>query len=374
MEKHINSICAHAGAQADAYSGAITSPLYFSTTFHYTPTGEAPTGNVYSRESNPTRNQLEAILAALEQGADAAAFSSGSAAAQAVFLSMRPADSIIVNHKIYAGVRSMLKEVFVPWGLDVMFVDLTNLANLEAAIKPTTKLVWTESPTNPEMEIIDLNGVINICKNKNVKVAVDNTFATPLLQNPLVMGADIVMHSTTKYLGGHSDMTGGALITKADDEQWKKIKFIQHILGAVSSPFDSWLLMRGIRSFVPRMQMHISNAKQVAEFLSTHSRVERVLYPGLTTHSGHDISKKQMKDFGAMVSFLVKGTKEETISVLQKFKVFTNATSLGGTESLAEHRKSAEGPDSPTPDNLIRLSVGLENADDLVEDLKQALS
>lgn len=374
MTEHIKTICAHAGATPDPSTGAVTSPLYFSSTFHYPPTGEYPLGHIYSRESNPTRASLETVLAQLEQGEDAAAFSSGSAAASAVFLSLRPSDHIIINFDAYAGIRAMLKDVFMPWGLDVTFTDLSDVSNLSKSIQPNTKLVWTESPTNPQLRIVDLASVIGICKQKRIKVAVDNTFATPALQNPLALGADIVMHSTTKYLGGHSDLTGGALITAKKDEQWERIRHIQHIQGAIPAPFDCWLLLRGIRSFVPRMMQHISNAKAVAEFLSHHPKVERVLYPGLITHPGHAIAKHQMSDFGAMVSFLVRGTKEDAIKIAQRVKVFTNATSFGGTESLLEHRKSVEGPDSPTPENLLRLSVGIEDVNSLIEDLKQALS
>ena len=374
MTEHIKTICAHAGATPDPSTGAVTSPLYFSSTFHYPPTGEYPLGHIYSRESNPTRASLETVLAQLEQGEDAAAFSSGSAAASAVFLSLRPSDHIIINFDAYAGIRAMLKDVFMPWGLDVTFTDLSDVSNLSKSIQPNTKLVWTESPTNPQLRIVDLASVIGICKQKRIKVAVDSTFATPALQNPLALGADIVMHSTTKYLGGHSDLTGGALITAKKDEQWERIRHIQHIQGAIPAPFDCWLLLRGIRSFVPRMMQHISNAKAVAEFLSQHPKVERVLYPGLITHPGHAIAKHQMSDVGAMVSFLVRGTKEDAIKIAQRVKVFTNATSLGGTESLLEHRKSVEGPDSPTPENLLRLSVGIEDVNSLIEDLKQALS
>jgi len=374
MTADLKNICAHAGATPDPSTGAVTSPLYFSSTFHYPPTGEYPQGHIYSRESNPTRSSLETVLAQLEQGEDAAAFSSGSAAANAVFLSFRPGDHVIINFDAYAGIRTMLRDIFMPWGLQVTFVDLSDINNLPKSIQPNTKLVWTESPTNPQLRIVDLISVNTICKGHHIKVAVDNTFATPALQNPIVLGADIVMHSTTKYLGGHSDMTGGALITARKDEMWERIRHIQHIQGAIPSPFDCWLLMRGIRSFVPRMTQHLSNAKAVALFLSTHSKVEKVLYPGLPTHAGHEVAKKQMSDFGAMVSFLVRGTKEDAIKVAQRVKVFTNATSLGGTESLLEHRKSVEGPDSPTPDNLIRLSVGLEDSNSLIADLKQALA
>lgn len=373
MTADFKNICAHAGATPDPSTGAVTSPLYFSSTFHYPPTGEYPIGHIYSRESNPTRSSLETILSQLEQGEDAAAFSSGSAAANAVFLSLRPGDHLIINFDAYAGIRTMLRDIFMPWGLEVSFVDLSDFSNLSKSIKPNTKLVWTESPTNPQLRIVDLISIITICKQQHIKVAVDNTFATPALQNPIALGADIVMHSTTKYLGGHSDLTGGALVTAKKDAQWERIRHIQHIQGAIPSPFDCWLLMRGIRSFVPRMTQHLSNAKAVAEFLSHHPKVERVLYPGLVTHPGHEIAKKQMSDFGAMVSFLVIGAKEDAIKIAQRVKIFTNATSLGGTESLLEHRKSVEGPDSPTPDNLIRLSVGLEDSNSLIEDLKRAL-
>jgi cystathionine gamma-synthase len=374
MKSHIQTICAHAGATPDPTTGAVTQPLYFSSTFHYPPTGEYPVGHIYSRESNPTRALLENVLAQLEQGEDAAAFSSGSAAASAVFFSLRPGDHVIINFDAYAGIRTLLKDIFIPWGLDVTFTDLSEISNLAKSIQPNTKLVWTESPTNPQLRIVDLISIVTVCKQKRIKVAVDNTFATPALQNPLVLGADIVMHSTTKYLGGHSDLTGGALITAKTDEQWERIRHIQHIQGAIPAPFDCWLLMRGIRSFVPRMAQHLSNAKAVVEFLSGHPKVERVLYPGLASHPNHEIAKKQMTDFGAMVSFLVKGTKEDAMKIAQHAKVFTNATSLGGTESLIEHRKVVEGPESPTPDNLLRLSVGIEDPQALIDDLKQAMA
>ncbi len=373
MNQNFETICAQAGHVPGTGDAALTSSIQLSTTFHYVPSGEAPTGWVYSRESNPTRKHLENVLSQLEQGADAAAFSSGSAAAHAVFLSLKPGDHVIVNNDVYAGVRSMLKNVFIPWGLEVSFIDLTDINNLKSAIKSTTKLVWSESPTNPQLNIIDLQSVINICKQRGIRTAIDNTFATPVLQNPLVLGADLVMHSTTKYLAGHSDLTGGALITKEKNEWWEKLRFIQHIVGSVPSPFDCWLLTRGIRSLGPRMKQHVENAEAIAEFLKGHPAVERVLYPGLSSHSGYEIAKSQMKAPGAIVSFLVKGAKAEAIKVAQKAKVFTNATSLGGTESLLEHRKTVEGPDSPTPDNLIRLSVGLEDINDLINDLNQAL-
>lgn len=373
MNRNFDTICAQAGHDASSGDPAVTSYIQLSTTFHYFPTGESPTGFVYSREDNPTRKHLEEILAQLEHGVDAAAFSSGSAAAHAVFLSLKPGDHVIVNNDVYAGIRSMLKNVFIPWGLEVSFTDLTDNSNLQSAIKENTKLVWTESPTNPQLNIIDLQTLIDVCKKNQIKIAIDNTFATPVLQNPLVLGADIVMHSTTKYLGGHSDLTGGALIAKEKNEWWEKVRYIQQIVGATPSPFDCWLLTRGIRSLGPRMKQHVENAKAVAEFLNNHPAIERVLYPGLITHPGYEIAKRQMKAPGAVVSFLAKGGKDDAISIAQRVKLFTNATSLGGTESLLEHRKTAEGPDSPTPDNLIRLSIGLEEVSDLINDLDQAL-
>ncbi len=374
MKKSISTLCAHAGTQAVENSGAVAAPLYLSTTFRYPPTGEAPSGYTYSRESNPTRTMLESILAEMEGGVAAAAFSSGSAAAQATFQSMNPGDHIIVNDRIYSGVRKMLVDIFIPWGLQVSFVDLTNVENLEKAIQPNTALVWTETPTNPDLKIIDIKALSNICKPLHIKLAIDNTFASPMLQQPLLLGADLVMHSTTKYLGGHSDLTSGALITAENNEWWQKIVHIQKVLGAIAAPFDCWLLMRGIRSFVPRMKMQVANAKQIALFLEKHPKVEQVLYPGLLSHQGHEIAAKQMDDFGAMISILIKGGKKNAIEILQKLKVFTNATSLGGTESLAEHRQSAEGPFSTTPSNLIRLSIGLENTEDLIADLSQAMA
>lgn len=374
---HFDTICAHTGTYNSASTDGIfdvTTPLHFASTFKYNPTGELPTGFNYSRHDNPTRSLLEEHLAQLEGGAAAAAFSSGSAAAYAMFTSLNPGDHVITNEDVYIGVRHMLTDILTPWGLKVTFTDLTNIENVKNAITPSTKLIWTETPTNPQMRIVDIATIVSLAHSHNIKVAVDNTFATPVLQQPLRLGADWVMHSTTKFLGGHSDLIGGALIAATKDQWWEKIKHIQHIAGAVQSPFDCWLIMRGIRSLVPRVERHVKNAHAVAEFLHNHRKVEKTLYPGLSTHPGFEIAKKQMKDFGAIVSFQVKGGKQAAVDVVKRARVFTCATSLGGTESLIEHRQSAEGPNSQTPDNLIRLSIGLEHADDLIKDLTQALS
>lgn len=373
MNQNFETICAQAGHATGSSDAALTSSIQLSTTFQYAATGEAPNGYLYSRQDNPNRKHIEDLLAQLEHGTDAAAFSSGSAAAHAVFLGMKPGEHVIVNSDIYAGFRIMLKDVFIPWGLEVSFVDLSDHSQLQASIRKNTKLVWSESPTNPQLNIVDLHALIATCKQHGIRTAIDNTFATPYLQNPLDLGADIVMHSTTKYLGGHSDLTGGVLVTKEKNESWEQLRHIQHIVGAIPSPFDCWLLTRGIRSFGPRMRQHVENAIAVAEYLSGHPEIGRVLYPGLSSHPGYEVAKKQMRGPGAMLSFLVKGSKEDAVGVAKKVKVFTNATSLGGTESLLEHRKSVEGPDSPTPDNLIRLSIGLEDPADLIADLAQAL-
>lgn len=370
---HFDSLCAHTGAEPDAATGAVTAPIHFASTFQYAVTGELPTGFNYSRHDNPTRQQLEKHLAQLEGGAAAAAFASGSAAAHALFASLRPGDHIVTNNDVYIGVRHMLTDLWMPWGLEVTFTDLSDAENLRRALKPNTKLVWTETPTNPQMRIVDIAALVQLAHAAGTRVAVDNTFASPVLQQPLRLGADFVMHSTTKYLGGHSDLIGGALVTARADDWWERIKHIQHIGGAVPGAFDCWLLMRGIRSLVPRVQRHVANAQRVAEFLNTHPNVERVLYPGLPNHPGHAVAKRQMNGFGAVVSMLVKGGKPATVNVVKRAKLFTCATSLGGTESLMEHRQSAEGPGSQTPENLIRLSVGLEHPDDLIADLKQAL-
>jgi cystathionine gamma-synthase len=370
---HFDSLCAHTGAEPDKTTGAVTAPIHFASTFQYAVTGELPTGFNYSRHDNPTRQQLEHHLAQLEGGAAAAAFASGSAAAHAMFASLRPGDHVITNNDVYIGVRHMLTDIFMPWGLDVTFTDLSDVANLKNNLKPTTKLVWTETPTNPQMRIVDIAAVVPLAHAAGARVAVDNTFATPVLQQPLRLGADFAMHSTTKYLGGHSDLIGGALVTAKADDWWERIKHIQHIAGAVPGVFDCWLVMRGIRSLVPRVQRHQANAQRVAAFLNTHPNVQGVLYPGLATHPGHAVAQKQMQGFGAIVSVLVKGGKQAAVNVVKRVKLFTCATSLGGTESLIEHRQSAEGPGSQTPDNLLRLSIGLEHPDDLIADLAQAL-
>jgi len=368
----IETIAVHAGNTADEHHKAVIQPISLSTTFERAEDGSYPGGFIYARASNPNRLSLENVLAKLEGGVGACAFSSGNAAGGAVFQALEPGSHIIAPSDMYHGLRNLIKQVFAGI-LEADFIDLSNLELVKASIRPDTRLIWIETPSNPLLKITDIAAIANIAKTANITVCVDNTFATPILQNPLALGADIVMHSSTKYLGGHSDVSGGALITKEDTLLWKKIRSIQELSGAVPSPFDCYLTVRGIKTLPYRMKGHVSNAKQLVEFLSHHSKIEAIFYPGLKTHPLHDVAGKQMSDFGGMLSFLVKGGAEEARKVANLTKIFTQATSLGGVESLIEHRASIEGPDTKTPQNLLRASVGLENIEDLIEDLRSAL-
>ena len=370
----IETAAIHAGRHIDGETGAVTLPIHLSTTFERAEDGSWPSGYSYGRGHNPTRAALEQRLCALEGGAAAAAFSSGSAAINAIFQSLAPGDHVIVPNDAYYGTIRILREIFVPWGLQVSFVDVTNADEVRQALRPQTKLIWTETPSNPLLRITDIAHIASIAHGAGAICASDNTFATPVLQHPLALGADVVMHSTTKFLNGHSDVIGGAVISKADDAFFRRIKLMQVNGGAVPSPFDCWLVMRGIQTLPYRMRAHSENAMRVAQFLSQHPKVEAVHYPGLTTHPGHDIAAEQMSGFGGMESFQVRGGKDEAFGVVARLRVFTRATSLGGVESLIEHRASVEGPDTRTPANLLRMSIGLEHPDDLVADLERALN
>ena len=368
----IETLSVHAGRKPDAATGAVTPPIHLSTTFEREANGEYPKGYNYSRSSNPNRESLEICLAQLEEGQSAAAFSSGSAAAMTIFQALSPGDHIIASDDLYHGTRNLIK-FFEKWNIASSFVDMTNINNVEKALRKNTRLVWIETPTNPLLKIIDINKISILLKKRNIKIVCDNTWATPILQQPLELGADIALHATTKYIGGHSDVLGGAVISKKDDQFFQKIREIQKSGGAVPSPFECWLVLRGIQTLPLRIRAQSESAIQVAKFLDSHRKVEKVYYPGLPSHPGHNIASAQMKLFGAMISFQVKGTKKDAMRVASKVKIFVRATSLGGPESLIEHRASVEGPDTKTPQNLLRMSIGLEHPDDLIEDLSKAL-
>jgi cystathionine gamma-synthase len=369
----IETLAVHAGRCVDPATGAVTLPIHLSTTFERQADGSYPQGYNYIRDNNPNRQALEECLSELEGGVAAVAFSSGSAATMSVFQALRAGSHVIAPLDAYSGTSSLLREIFAPWNLSVTFVDMTNPNAVEQAVQPNTQLIWVETPSNPMLKITDMGQIADIAHRANAVCVCDNTWATPMGQNPLKYGADLVVHATTKYLGGHSDVMGGVAITKVDNEFFRRIKKIQTTGGAVASPFDCWLVLRGIQTLPYRMRAHSENALKVATFLSEHPNIEVVHYPGLKQHPGHEISASQMQLFGGMLSFQVKGRREEAFAVAAKVKLFTRATSLGGVESLIEHRASIEGVGTKTPDNLLRVSVGLEHPDDLIEDLAQAL-
>jgi cystathionine gamma-synthase len=370
----IETVAVHAGHQVDPATAAVTPPIHLSTTFERDPDGSFPRGHLYARNSNPTRSALERCLAQLEGGADAAAFGSGSAATAAVFQALGPGDHVVAPSDAYHGTLRLLRETFVPWGLQATFVDMTDLARVKDALRPATKLVWVETPSNPLWKVVDIARLAELAHAGGAQCLCDNTVATPVLQRPFDLGADLVMHATTKYLGGHGDVMGGAVITRIDDALFQRIRQTQAGTGGVPSPFDCWLVLRGIRTLPYRVRAHAENAAAVATFLDRHGRVEAVHYPGLPSHPAHDIAARQMKAFGGMLSFQVRGDRDSAMAVAAKVRVFTRATSFGGAESLIEHRASIEGPGTSTPENLLRLSIGLEHAADLIEDLDQALA
>ena len=373
MIKKLETLAIHTGSEVDPATGAVTSPIHLSTTFEREADGSFPKGYIYTRSENPNRRALEDVLTALEEGSAAAAFSSGSAAAGAVFRALKPGDHALVPDDMYHGIRKLLHEVFVPWGLELTHVDMSDLDAVKDGLRENTELVWLETPSNPMLKITDVAGVAELAKAAQAKVVCDNTWTPPRLQPVFELGADIVMHATTKYLAGHSDVLGGVLVTNTEDDFWQRIVFVQKYEGAVPSPFDCWLTMRGIKTLPYRMRGHCENALRVAEFLEEHAGVDRVFYPGLASHPGHEVAAEQMTAFGGMLSFIVRGGKEAAMQVAANVKLFTRATSLGGVESLIEHRASIEGDGSKTPRNLLRVSVGLEHPDDLIADLEQAL-
>jgi cystathionine gamma-synthase len=367
------TLAVHAGHQPDPATGAVTPPIHLSTTFERAPDGTFPGGYIYARDANPNRRALESCLAQLEAGAAAAAFSSGMAATSAIFQSLAPGDHVLVPDDSYYITRKLLGEVYTRWGLEHTAVNMTHPAAVAAALRPATRLVWVETPSNPLMRVTDIAAIVALARKAGVRVACDNTWASPMLTRPLELGADLVMHSTTKYLGGHSDVLSGAVVARVDDELFQRIRMVQIAGGAVASPFDCWLLLRGIRSLPYRMRGHSEHAMAVARFLEAHPAVARVHYPGLTSHPAHAVASRQMSGFGGMLSLEVRGGRAEAMGMAGRLKLITRATSLGGPETLIEHRASVEGVHTRAPESLLRMSVGLEHPDDLIADLAQAL-
>ncbi|GAB3698255.1 cystathionine gamma-synthase [Spirosoma flavus] len=359
--------------QPDANTGAVVPPLYLSTTFARNEANELPAGYLYTRTNNPTREALEKALAVLEGGAVGMAFGSGQAATMTLLQALRPGDHVLLSTDAYFGTPALLEHIFHPWGLTYTRVDLSDLAAVQASIHENTRLIWCETPSNPRLTIQDLAAISEIAHAVGALCVSDNTWATPVLQRPLALGCDVVMHSTTKYLSGHSDVLGGALIFKDDNEFSQRVRQIQGLSGAVPSPFDCWLVSRGIKTLAVRVRAQSETAQRIAEFLDGHPAVEMVHYPGLSHHPDRALIDRQMLGSGAMLSVRVNGGATEALQFIGKLKLFTRATSLGGVESLIEHRASAEGPNSTSPANLLRISVGLEHADDLIDDLRQAL-
>ncbi len=374
----IETIAVHAGKGIDPSTGAVMPPIHLSTTYERAEDGTYPSGYSYIRADNPTRRALEDALVALEGGVCAATFGSGMAAIMTVFQALQSGDHLLLPDDIYFGTGKLVNDLFVPWGLSYTEVDMSDLAAVRAAMRPNTKLIWIETPSNPLLKITDVAAVAAIAHEAGAICACDSTWPTPMLQRTLDLGADLAVHATTKYLCGHSDVLGGAIITKEQSDFFERIRFIQRTGGAVPSPFDCWLLLRGIRTLPYRMRAHCENARKVAAFLAEHPKVCTVHYPGLASHPGHAIAAKQMSDFGGMLSFQLcpdelRSGRENAQRVAGRTKIFTQATSLGGVESLIEHRYSIEGPTTKAPDNLLRCSIGLEHPDDLIADLAQAL-
>jgi len=371
---HIETVCVHAGHAPDAATAAISPPINLSTTFERDRDGTYPKGFSYTRAANPNRTQLETCLAALEGGSEALAFSSGVAAAMTVFQALKPGDHVICSQDAYHGIQRLLREVLRPWQLQVSFVDTVDADAVRKALTPATKLIWVETPSNPLLRITDLGAIAEIARQAQALTVCDNTFATPVLQRPFDYGMDLIMHSATKYLGGHSDVLGGAIVARVSSVFSERLRLLQSEAGAVPSPFDCWLILRGAATLHLRIRAQSDNALRIARFLAGQKAVENVFYPGLESHPGHALASRQMRTFGAMLSFTLRGGQDAAMRCVANVKLFTRATSLGGVESLIEHRASMEGPDTRTPDNLVRVSVGVEHADDLSADLEQALA
>lgn len=370
---HPETVSVHVGNEVDPATGAVAPPIHLATTFRHGPSGERVAGYEYQREGNPTNDRLREALAALEGGEEAVTFASGMAAMTGLLECLPNGARVLIPDDCYTGLRMLCAEFLPERGITAVAVDMADLDAVRAACAGGIAMLWIETPSNPLMKVSDLAALAELGHAVGAVVVADNTFATPLLQRPIAHGADVVMHSTTKYFGGHSDVLGGALVFAQRGELSEKVAHRLHITGATLAPFSAWLTLRGCRSLGARMAMHCANARRVAEFLAAHPAIERVNWPGLPAHPGHAVAARQMRDFGGMMSIQLRGGRDAALAMAGKLRVFTNATSLGGCESLVEHRASVEGPHPRSPQNLLRISVGLEHVDDLIEDLRQAL-
>lgn len=381
MPTKIDTKVIHAGQTPDPSTGAVMTPIYATSTYQQISPGKN-LGFEYSRTQNPTRFAFERCIASLENAKHGFAFASGMSAIATTLEILNPNDHVIVMHDVYGGAFRLFENVRKrSAGLDFSFIDLTNPKNLENALKPNTKMIWVESPSNPMLQIVDLRAILNFAKQNQLISVVDNTFATPILQRPLELGADIVLHSVTKYINGHSDVIGGVVVIGDNDELAKEIKFLQNSVGAIMDPFSSFLALRGVKTLAVRMHQHCENALKIATWLESHSKVKKVIYPGLKSHPQHELAKSQMQHFGGMITAVLDCDLEETLKILERFKIFSLAESLGGVESLIEHPALMTHSAIPKSvreklgisDGLIRLSVGIEAVDDLMADLKQAI-
>lgn len=373
---NIETLAIHTGLAPESRGSAVAQPIVLSTTYERSSEGDYPSGYVYSRLANPNRHALEQCLCALEGGSDAAAFASGSAATTAIIQALSPGDHVIFPTEAYYGTAAVVREVGLPWGIHASFCDMTDTAELAATVRPDTRLIWIETPSNPALRITDIAACGRIARQAGALLVCDNTWPTPVLTRPLEHGADFVVHSSSKYLGGHGDVIGGAVVAGSTDaarKAFQRIRKLQTTAGAVPSPFDSWLLHRGLATLSVRVRAQSESAAQIAKYLVTHPAVESVHYPGLATAAGHETAARQMSAFGAMLSFQVRGDRHTALAVAGRTRLFIQATSLGSVESLIEHRASVENYSTPTPENLLRVSVGLEHRDDLMEDLAKAL-
>jgi cystathionine gamma-synthase len=373
----LETLSIHAGALHDDTFGAVSPSIILSTTFERNTEGAFPEGrDIYTRASNPNRKALEQKLTILENGIEAMAFASGQAATLSVFHAvLQPNAHVIIPDDIYYGTRVVLEKLYAQWNVSYSAIDMSNTEGVAQAIKKNTRLIWIESPSNPSLKVTDIQAVTDIAKRHGIITACDNTWATPYYTQPFNHGVDLIMHSNTKYFGGHSDILGGCIIVKEQNELSQKIRDFQTLGGGVPSAFDCWLLYRSLATFPIRMQVHGANAQKLADYLSKHPKVEKVMYPGLITNEYHEVSKKQMqKGFGGMMSILIKGDERKALKFASNLKLVKHATSLGGVETLVDHRRSAEGIHSNSPENLIRISVGIEHIDDLIHDFEQALN